>query len=176
MKSNRQFVIPFKGLKLGKHDFIFDIDDKFFDSFEDSEINEGKVHIEIQLIKNSSMLELIFSLNGTVTVMCDRCLDDFDLSISYNTNLYVKFGDTTEEQTDEILVLSHNEFELNVSQYIYEFILLSIPYRRIHPDNNQGETMCNQEMLKKLNEYLIDENVKDPDPRWDDLNLLLNIN
>jgi uncharacterized metal-binding protein YceD (DUF177 family) len=176
VKSNRQFVIPFKGLKTGKHDFIFDIDDKFFDSFEDSEINKGMVHIEIQLIKSVTMLELMFDLKGTVTVMCDRCLDDFNLSISYNTNLYVKFGDTTEEQTDEILVLSHNEFELNVSQYIYEYTLLSLPYRRVHPDNDQGESMCNKEMLRKLNEYLIDENIRHPDPRWSDLNFLLNNN
>lgn len=174
--SNRQFVIPFKGLSSGKHDFVFDIDDKFFDAFTESEINKGKVHVEVHLIKSGTMLELIFSLEGSVYVMCDRCLDDFDLSISYNTNLFVKFGETTEEQTDEIIVLSHNEFEIDLSQYIYEYIHLSLPYRRLHPDDENGISTCNKDMIKKLEEYLMDEKVKTPDPRWNDLNNLLNNN
>ena len=174
--SNRQFVIPFKGLSSGKHDFVFDIDDKFFDAFTESEINKGKVHVEVHLIKSGTMLELIFSLEGSVYVMCDRCLDDFDLSISYNTNLFVKFGETTEEQTDEIIVLSHNEFEIDLSQYIYEYIHLSLPYRRLHPDDENGISTCNKDMIKKLEEYLMDEKAKTPDPRWNDLNNLLNNN
>jgi uncharacterized metal-binding protein YceD (DUF177 family) len=174
--SNRQFVIPFKGLSSGKHDFVFDIDDKFFDAFTESEINKGKVHVEVLLIKSVTMLELIFSLEGSVYVMCDRCLDDFDLSISYNTNLFVKFGETTEEQTDEIIVLSQNEFEIDLTQYIYEYIHLSLPYRRLHPDDDNGKSTCNKDMIKKLEEYLMDEKVKTPDPRWNDLNNLLNNN
>ncbi len=176
MKYNRQFVIPFKGLKSGKHDFLFDIDEKFFNLFEESEIKRGKVHIEILLIKNINMLELNFTLEGTVAVMCDRCLDDLDIPVSYTTNLYVKFGDTTEEQTDEILILSHNEFELDVSHYIYEFSHLSLPYRRIHPDNESGISMCDSTMLQKLDEYQIEPNIKNIDPRWDNLKSLLNNN
>ncbi len=176
MKSNRQFVISFKGLKLGKHDFVFDVDNMFFEAFEESEIRKGKVHIDVQLIKNSTILELIFELEGNVTVICDRCLDDLDLFLSYKTKLFVKFGDHTEEQTDEILVLSHNEFELDISQYLYEYILLSLPIKRVHPDNEQGESTCNKDMLKKLDEYIIKEDANNKDPRWDDLNLFVNYN
>jgi len=176
VKYNRQFVIPFKGLKSGKHDFLFDIDEKFFNSYEENEITRGKVHIEIQIVKNLTMLELNFFLEGTVTVMCDRCLDDLEIPVSYTANLYIKFGDTTEEQTDEILILSHNEFEIDVSQYIYEYTKLSLPYKRIHPDNETGVSTCNGEMIKKLDEYLIEPNIKNIDPRWDDLRSLLNNN
>ncbi len=176
MKHNRQFVIPFKGLKTGKHDFLFEIDEKFFNSYEASEIHKGKVLIKIQMNKNITMLELMFTLEGTVTVMCDRCLDDLDLPVSYKTKLFVKFGDTTEEQTDEILILSYNEFELDVSQYIYEYTHLSLPYKRIHPDNNLGISMCNSEMIKKLDEYQVESKVNNNDPRWDNLKNLFNKN
>jgi len=174
VKSNRQFVIPFKGLKIGKHNFLFDIDDTFFDDYEQSEITKGKIHVEVDLEKKSNMLELYFSLTGNVKITCDRCLDEFEMPIEYTAELFVKFGDVTEEQTDEIIVLSHNEFEIDVAQYIYEFVHLGLPYKRVHPNNSKGQSTCNKEMLKKLDEYIIRENVENIDPRWDDLKNLLN--
>ncbi|HEY4784705.1 MAG TPA: DUF177 domain-containing protein [Bacteroidales bacterium] len=174
MKPNRQFVIPFKGLKVGKHSFVYDIDDKFFDDYEESEITQGKVHVVVDLDKKTNLLELQFELSGNVMVTCDRCLDEFEMPIAYNAELFVKFGDISEEQTDEIIVLSHNEFELDVAQYIYEFVHLSLPYKRVHPADSKGRSTCNKEMLKKLNEYIIRENDENNDPRWDDLKNLLN--
>ena len=174
MKPNRQFVIPFKGLKVGKHSFVYDIDDKFFDDYAQSEVTQGKIHVEVDLDKKASLLEFYFSLEGKVIVTCDRCLNEFEMPIAYNTELFVKFGDVTEEQTDEIIVLSHNEFELDVAQYIYEFVHLSLPYKRVHPDDANGHSTCNKEMLKKLDEYIIRENDDNKDPRWDDLKNLLN--
>jgi uncharacterized protein len=174
VKSNRQFVIPFKGLKTGKHDFVFDIDDKFFDDFEQSEVTRGNMHVEVILDKKINMLELNFMLQGYVVVTCDRCLDDLELPVNYKTALYVNFGDVTEEQTDEIIVLSRNEFELDIAQYLYEYVHLALPYKRIHPDNVKGQSTCNKEMLKKIEEHLIRDNDDDSDPRWDDLKSLLN--
>ena len=174
MKSNRQFIIPFKGLKVGKHNFVYDIDDTFFDDYEQSEITKGNIHVEVDLDKKANMLELYFSIEGDVLVICDRCLDEFEIPIDYETELFVKFGDVSEEQTDEIIVLSHNEFELDVAQYIYEFVHLSLPYKRVHPDDSRGRSTCNKEMLKKLDEYIIRENDENKDSRWDDLKNLLN--
>jgi uncharacterized protein len=176
VKSNRQFVIPFKGLKLGKHDFVFDIDDKFFDGFEGSEIHKGTINVEVILDKKASMLEFDFSLNGSVLVSCDVCLDNVEIPIEYDTKLFARFGDVTEEQTDEIIVLSHAEHEINVAQYIYEFCHLSLPYRRVHPADKDGNSTCNKEMLKKLEEYIVHEDHEETDPRWDDLKNLLNHN
>ena len=174
MKPNRQFVIPFKGLSIGKHNFVFDIDDKFFDDYEQSEITKGKIHVEVDLDKRTNLLELYFTLAGNVMITCDRCLDEFKMPIEFTTEMFIKFGDVTEEQTDEIIVLSHNEFELDVAQYIYEFVHLSLPYKRVHPNDSKGRSTCNEEMLKKLEEYIIREKDEDNDPRWDDLKNLLN--
>jgi uncharacterized metal-binding protein YceD (DUF177 family) len=178
VKSNHQFIIPFKGLKVGRHDFSFEINDKFFDDFIDSEIKKGKVSVDVCLDKKTTMLELDFNIKGEVWVICDRCLDDFLLPIEYESKLYVKFGEATEEQTDEILILSHNEYEIDIAQFIYEFIHLSLPYKKLHPTDNKGKSLCNKEMLNKLNEYIIHKNeINDIDPRWDDLkNLYLNNN
>ena len=176
MKSNNRLIIPFKGLKIGTHTFVFDIDDKFFGDFQQSEINKGKVHVVVNLEKQSSMLQLEFVLQGTVFVACDRCLDDLDLHIDYNTNLFIKFAEQTEEQTEEILVLSYAEHELDVSQYVYEYAHLSLPYKRMHPDKENGESTCNKDMLKKLEEYLLPEKDETTDPRWNNLKDLMNNN
>ena len=176
MKSIHLFKIPFKGLKVGKHDFDFDTDDSFFADFESSEISKGKVHAHVLLDKKTTMLELQFELKGVVTITCDRCLEEFEMPIEYETSMYVKFGEETEEQTDEILVLSQNEFELDVSQYIYEYIHLSLPHRKVHPTNARGKSTCNKEMLKKLDEYLVRGNDGETDPRWNELKNLMNNN
>lgn len=175
MKSNRQFIIPFKGLKAGQHDFNCEVDDTFFDEFPESEIKRGNVSVTIRLIKRTNLLEFEFDMTGQVWVTCDRCLDEFLLPIEYETKLFVKFGDETEEQTDEIIILSYNETEIDLAQYVYEFIHLSLPYRKIHPDNKKGESLCNKEMIKKLNEYSIRENIEEHNPEWDNLkDFLLN--
>lgn len=173
MKPNRQFIIPFRGLATGSHKFAFEIGDKFFDDFEESEISKGKVLVNVDLNKMANMLELDFKLSGSVVVTCDRCLDEFDMPVSFETILYVKFGDTTHEQTDEILIISHAEGELDLAQYIYEYIHLSLPYKRIHPNDKKGKSLCNKDMLKKLNKYVSGEH---SDNSLNNLKNLLNQN
>lgn len=177
MKSDRQFVIPFKGLKLGRHDFVFNIDDKFFDDFEVTEITKGNVVAEVLLDKKVSLLEFTFKLKGDVMVTCDRCLDEFSMPVEFETKLFVKFGEENEEQTDEILVLSFSEHEFDLKQYLYEYIHLSLPLRKVHPNDKKGKSLCNKEMLKKLEEHVVhNEDDQIIDPRWDDLKNLLNNN
>ena len=173
MKSNHQFVILFRGLSPGKHDFTFDVDNNFFNDFEGSEINKGKVLVNIRLNKTANLLELDFNLKGKVIVTCDRCLDEFEMAVKYLTKLFVKFGDIAEEEEDdEIIILSHADGELDIKQYIYEYIHLSLPYKRVHPDK-QGQSTCNKEMLKKLDEYTIREPKVSP---LNDLKNLMNKN
>jgi uncharacterized protein len=176
VKSNRQFVIPFKGLKVGRHDFHFEIDDAFFDDYQGSEIKKGKISVAIDLIKRENMLEFDFDISGDIMVTCDRCLEEFLLPIEYQTKLFVKFSESSEEQTDEIILLSYNETEIDLSQYIYEYIHLSLPYRKVHPNDKKGKSLCNKEMIKKLEEYAIRESKQNTNPEWDHLKDLLNNN
>jgi uncharacterized metal-binding protein YceD (DUF177 family) len=160
-------------LSAGNHDFVFDIDKKFFDDFEGSEIKEGKVNVLVNLTKTANFLELNFRLEGTLLATCDRCLDEFELPIEYLTKLYVKFGDITDDQNDEIIMLPYSEGELDIKQFIYEYIHLSLPYKRVHPNDKKGKSTCNTEMLKKLGEYTVKEHTETP---WDDLKKLMNKN
>lgn len=176
VKRQSQYVIAYKGLKDGLHLFDFKVDDLFFESFEESEIEKGAVNIHVSLNKKPTILEFLFEIDGKVTVSCDRCLDPVELEIEYEAPLYVKFGEETHEETDELYVISEQETEIYLAQFIYEFIHLSLPYRRVHPDDKNGNSTCNKEMLKRLEELSVNEEKPDTDPRWNNLKDLFNNN
>lgn len=167
------YSIHFKGLKLGKHLFNFEVDKRFFDEFEEGEIRQGKLQVAVKLNKQSQMLDLKISIDGYVEVVCDRCLDNFDLPTSFNGSLYVKFGEGETEEGDEVIILSLDDSELNLAQYIYESICLNLPLQRYHGVNG-SDPNCNKEMIKKLKNHLAKNGSKkdetiDVDPRWDKL-------
>ena len=173
MGGLRQYAIPFKGLKEGKHDFNFVIDNSFFEQFESSEVKRGLVNVQVELIKHSQFLELQFDVNGKITVNCDRCLEPFVITVSHQALLYIRFGEKTLEQSDELLILANSENEVLLDQLFYEYIHLAIPIQRIHPDIG-GISGCNPEMIEKLNDHDTDgpENALE-DPRWEKLKGLI---
>ncbi|MBN2350861.1 MAG: DUF177 domain-containing protein [Bacteroidales bacterium] len=168
MKFGNQYIIPFKGLNEGKHEFVFEANHKFFEEYNALEVTNGNVKIQVSLTKKTQLLELDFFLEGTIEVQCDRCLDYFSLPISYKSNLFVKFGEEDFSNDIDILILPPNEHELNIAQYIYECIGLSIPYKKIHPPDSSGRSGCNPEMIKKLEQFEI-KNTDIIDPRWEKL-------
>jgi uncharacterized metal-binding protein YceD (DUF177 family) len=178
MKVNKEFLIPFVGLKQGKHQFEFEINKAFFDDFGFDEYNDVNVKVNLVLEKKITMLELSFKHKGTVNVPCDTTNEDFDLPIKGKLNLLVKFGDEFNNDHDEILILPHGEYQVDVSQYIYEMIILSVPSKRIHPGVKDGTVAA--DILDKLNELSpkeeqkeVEETKENTDPRWDELKKLL---
>lgn len=173
MGGLRQYAIPFKGLKEGKHDFNFVVDNSFFEQFESSEVKRGVVNVQVELIKHSQFLELQFDINGKVRVNCDRCLEPFVIRITHQAKLYIRFGEKTLEQSDDMFILAESENEVHLDQLIYEYIHLALPIQRIHPEID-GISGCNSEMMEKLDAH----NADDPknasvDPRWEKLKGLI---
>jgi len=176
MKVTNEFLIPFVGLKQGKHQFEFKIDKKFFSHFEYQDFENCQVNVGLTLDKKSTMLELHFHHNGSVNLPCDVTNELFDLPIEGEMTLLVKFGEAFNDDHDELLILPHGEYQVDVSQYIFEMIALSVPTKRVHPGVEDGT--LESEALKKL-EKLSVKKIKDQeeknntDPRWDKLKNLL---
>ncbi|MBE7686476.1 YceD family protein [Tenacibaculum piscium] len=175
MKDIKEFNIPFVGLKEGSHLFTYQIDKKFFEAFKFDEFNDANITATLNFVKKSTLFELEFTINGTVNVPCDSTGELFDLKIDGVLDLVVQFGQEYNDEHDEILILPHEMYQMNVAQYIYELIVLSVPNRRVHPDVLNG-TM-KSEALERLNKLRIREpkNVEQTstDPRWDKLKDLL---
>ena len=175
MDNIKEFLIQFSGLKLGKHQFEFLVNNTFFNHFNFEEFNDSNIKVKVQLEKKSTMLELNFTHIGTVNLPCDLTNEDFDLPIKGKLKLIVKFGDEFNDENEEYIVLPHGEFQVNVAQYIYEMIVLSIPAKRIHPGVKDGSLQS--EALHNLKKFSPTENkekeTEEIDPRWESLKKLL---
>ena len=171
MPTRKEYIIQFVGLSAGEHLYDFNISDKFFESLDYSEIKQGNINVKLTLLKQSSMMILQFEISGTVKINCDRCTAEYDFPVHGNYKLIVKVGGSdTGNEDDDIITIAANEHELDLSQYIYEYTALSLPIKRAHPENEEGESTCDKEMLEKLKNFLIEDEKNDlTDPRWDDL-------
>jgi uncharacterized protein len=167
--------IKFKGITPGYHDYQFVLDDSFFSKFEESEIKEGTVQAKIQMIAAKDLLTFRFHLSGLVKIQCDRCLDNYLQAIEHETTLFVEFGEENSDisDADNRIMLSHKEHEIVLDKHLYDYVHLSLPYQRIHPENENGVSQCNSEMIKKIEE-LNNNETNDTDPRWDKLKELFN--
>jgi len=144
-------------LSIGSHVFDWTIDRVFFASWELSEINDALIDVRLTLVKHTRFLELVFVFNGWVEVVCDRCLEPLKLDLASEAKMIVKFGEhESDSDQDDVITLPYDEDRLNVAQYLYEYAHLYLPIRRIHLDDANGKSGCNEEMLLKLNQYLIE--------------------
>lgn len=169
------YKIPINDLKEGKHQYGFDVTDGFFDEFPESEVKKCSIHVNVDLTKRSNGVETFFSLEGKATVTCDRCLDEFEMPVEYEGHLFFEQGDEPGEVSDELIVISRNESHLDLKQYIYEFISLAIPCQKYHPEDENGNSGCDPEMIKRLNDIITTETGgQATDPRWDKLKDLIN--
>ncbi|MGL5111742.1 MAG: YceD family protein [Flavobacterium sp.] len=182
MKNRKEFIIPFVGLKLGKHQFEYQINQSFFEIFDFNEFEKSEIKVKVLLEKKANLLELDFKHKGTIQVPCDLTGEEFDLPIKGNIKLIVRFGETFNNDNEELLILPFGEFEIDVAQYIFESIVLSVPLRRVHPGIKEGTLQS--VALVKLDELAVKKGVKEKknleqqnkdniDPRWDKLKQLL---
>lgn len=177
MKPLKEFTIPFVGLKLGKHHFDYQIDKSFFEYFEYEDFSNVDVKTTLQLEKKTTLLELHFEISGHVNVNCDLTNEPYNQDVNGAFDLVVKFGEEYNDEFEDILIIPHGEYEINVAQYIYELIILSMPAKRIHPGVEDGT--LDSEILKKLEELSpkgyneTKESSEEIDPRWNTLKKLL---
>jgi len=164
--------------------FEFDLDDAYFKKIDSPEVQKGNVKAKVSVQKKLTTFELLFILDGTITIPCDRCLDDMEQPIHYKEKLQVRFGEKFDE-IDEIVIVPESDGGINIAWFLYEFIVLNIPIKHVH---QTGE--CNKTMVTKLKRHITrqksDDDEEDSsieleddddfsteeiqtDPRWDGL-------
>lgn len=179
MKEMKEFTIPFVGLKLGEHRFDYEIKKPFFEHFEYDEFNDVAITLDVLLDKKTTLLEFTLHFEGYVNVNCDITNEPYNQEVSGEYHFVVKFGDVYNDENEDLLILPHGSYEVNIQQYIYESIVLGLPSRRIHPGVKDGT--LKSDILDKLEELSPNgsDSKKDTaqgettDPRWDTLKKLL---
>lgn len=177
MKHNREFEIAWQGLKPGPHTFIYDIDDRFIE--ERGEVDDSfknwNAKITLGFDKHESFFMLHFDIDGHVTVPCDRCGDEFELRLWDEFDLVIKLtGDDagTIDDEDDVVFIPRSETVIDISNWLYEFLMLSVPLQYIHPDKPDGTPGCNPQALKLLDKLSEPEEKPAQNPLWKELEKL----
>jgi uncharacterized protein len=163
-----EYLISFHGSKEGIQEYFFDVSHEFFEYYENPDYPAGTLKVKVSLHRKPQILKLDISITGHIKVFCDRCLEIIDYPVTTNEMLLIKFGDDFEELNNNLIILPKEEKRINIAQYIYEFAILNLPIKRIHPDNEDGVSACNPDMLKKIEE-LSKNDIEKTDSRWDNL-------
>jgi len=176
LKDLKQFDIDLVSLANESHDYQYIVNDSFFAMFEHSLVEIGNCDINVVLTKSETMLICEFDINGTIQLTCDRSLELFDYQLSTVEQIIFKYGEEAQELSDEIVVIPRGLATLNLAQYIYEFIGLCVPMKKLHPKFASEEDEDGEE-----NAFLIYSSVEAEedmtedkiDPRWEDLKKLI---
>ena len=171
MCSLETYKINLKGLKENEIIRDFDLDDEFFKALDGSQLEHGSLHVSVSIRKMTGFYELLFHTLGSVIVSCDRCLDDMKQPIEAENRLVVKLGDTYSDD-DDTVTIDENEGIVDLSWFMYEFIMLAIPIKHVHAPGK-----CNSAMTQKLKELSGavrsgEEEAEAIDPRWEKLSQL----
>lgn len=173
MRPLKEYNISFTGLKYGEHQFKYLINKEFFETFNYDEFLDSDVLVTLNFNKKSTLLELNFKAEGIVKVVCDVSNESYDQPIRGNLDIVVKFGDDFNNDNDDLIIIPHGEYQINVAQFIYEMIVLAVPNKKIHPGIEDGTLQS--DILEKLKDLQPGKSKKNDkiDPRWDDLKKLI---
>ena len=168
MCSLERYKIDLKALTEQESCCEWDVNDDFFQALDGSQLEHGALHVSVSIRKMTGFFELQFHTEGAVTISCDRCLDDMEQPIVADNTLVVKLGETYSDE-DDTVTIDENEGILDMSWFIYEFIMLAIPIKHVHAPGK-----CNSAMTQKLEELSGavrsgEEEEEAIDPRWEKL-------
>ena len=155
MANRRAFEIAFVGLKPGIHQFSYELDDKFFVEKGAQDFANATAKVKLLLEKSTGFMLLKFEIGGKAEVTCDRCGNPLKMELWDEFKMLVKLVDNPQEMNEQeedadVFYLPRTESHLDVSDWIYEFVMLSVPMQRMCSIEEMGGPQCNKEVLAKL--------------------------
>lgn len=158
-------VVQFSDLKTGRYTYHYTLDDTFFETFENEEIQHGTVEFEVEMEKKERMLVFHFTFQGTMATTCDRCLGSMEVPVEGERMMCVKLSDDTPEEDEEMTVVPEQTFQIDLAQWMYEYVVMAMPMRHAH-----DEADCDPDMLHRLESQQADAQAEETvDPRWEKL-------
>ncbi|NJM93811.1 MAG: DUF177 domain-containing protein [Cytophagales bacterium] len=170
MKGLNAYKIDILALPEGRHEYKFDLGDAFFQSFEHSLVDRGQIVLGVVLDKRPALIELHLDIKGSVVLVCDRSLDQFDFPMDHQERLHFKYGEQEEELSDDLYVITESTASLDVGLYAYEIISVQVPLKKLHPRYQTGGEDEDELFYTDKTEDEADE--LSIDPRWEALRKL----
>jgi len=156
LEELKPYNIEFAGLAQGTHRFTYRIGEEFFGCFEHSEINFGTISLDLTMEKESDMLVIDYVFKGHVELDCDICLKPYRQPVEHDHRMYVKFGNDFTEQSEDVIEIPSEARHFDIAHYVYEYIHLNLPIKRVHAGDGQEGSECDKEMLDKVASHSFD--------------------
>lgn len=170
MDKLRNYDVAFTGLKNGKHEFKFEIEQSFFDLFEtEQEFTNTHINAEVFLEKHTTFLDFLVEISGTVDLVCDISNEEFAHPIENSIKILVKYGEEYDDSNEEVITIPHGDSAFNIAQIVYEAVVLSIPMKKISPNVKDEDIELIEKFSPKIEET---EENHETDPRWEALKKL----
>jgi len=176
MKALRDFDIHIFKLSNGLHEYQFEIKDSFFELFENEIVQQGNLTVDISLEKTDRLIQLQADIQGKITLTCDRSLEEFEEEIHTEKSMLYKFGEEEQELSDDVMVIHKDTQLINFASILFEFILLEVPMKKIHPkyrddydEDDESEVFAVYISEVEETEEEESDNEETIDPRWEKL-------
>ena len=171
MSRRRDFEIAFVGLRPGVHEFNYTIDDRFFEAYQQQDFRNCTAHVKLLLDKKSSFMLLRFEVGGKLETTCDRCNSNLPLELWDEFSITVKMVEEPElmnEQEDDpdVYYISRGESHIDIADWVYEFVNLSIPMQKVCSYENMDGPHCNKAAMDMLKKLGTEEEEKKENPIW----------
>jgi uncharacterized protein len=172
----KDFSVNIIGLSKKVHHFQFELNDGFFEHYGNEVLSSGYFDAEVVLDKRETFIEVDFKISGHTKLICDRSLEPFDHPLKIDRKVIFKYGEEPQEISDEIVIITRDQDSIDLGQYMYEFIVLAIPIKKIHPDLKEEEEQDDESNVKIVystsTEKEAEKKEEDIDPRWEKLKKL----
>lgn len=160
------YVVEYGNLKIGPHEFDYELDDAFFEISENSILKSGNLKVLLHLERAATHLTLKFSITGTVDNICGVCLSNLKYPVESEEVLQVKITDSFGEEEPDLIYVSANEHRIDLYPHLYDYVHLALPIRIICEDS-MNRSACERSVLDKLN---VESNEgPEENPQWEKL-------
>ncbi len=167
----KDFSVNILGLSQKVHQFTFQLNDAFFNAYQNHFFSKGDFGAVVSLDKHETFIDAQFQIDGTAELVCDRSLEPYKFPIRLNEKIIFKYGEEEGELSEEIVVIARDRVNLDIGQYLHEFITLAIPMKKLHPRYHDDNEEVQEGKLVYTSSTSAVEN--DPeqlmDPRWEQL-------
>ncbi|MGB9696916.1 MAG: YceD family protein [Ignavibacteria bacterium] len=146
-------ILNIASLKEGEHFVEFLEKPSVFNLSEIEFLSD--VYVKVKVVKTYHQIDLEVSFECLLKFLCDRCLDPFEYKLqntfelvykfdftrrqglSYKFERYVDSVEKEELKDDNFKVISEHTKDLDITNDLRDYILLSLPMRRV-PDEIDG--------------------------------------
>lgn len=134
---------------------------------EDNKEFASRINIYYDIEKVGDEIFIKTRLNTTADLLCDRCLDEFQLPLNETVDIILtKDSDLLEREEEDIYLIPPANDEVDITDSVRQSLILAIPFKKLCTQTCKG--LC-PECGANLNRETCNCTHERLDPRWEAL-------